>query len=124
MFLLVSDLGTVVWGVSAANALGTSKAIFFAVGLCYGANTFYNAARVYVESFHMVPKGICRKLVMSLAWMFFVSWALFPLAFIAGTYLKAVGTAIKHMHMLMRLSPWSSIESYLLSSIAGGHCAR
>jgi bacteriorhodopsin len=86
MFLLVSDLGTIVWGIAAANALGTSKAIFFTVGLCYGANTFYNASRVYIESFHMVPKGICRKLVLTLAWMFFVSWALFPLAFIAGMH--------------------------------------
>jgi hypothetical protein len=92
MFLLVSDLGTIVWGISAANAIGTAKAIFFTVGLGYGANTFYNAARVYVESFHMVPKGICRKLVLILAWMFFVSWALFPLSFIAGAYLKFVGT--------------------------------
>jgi bacteriorhodopsin len=84
MFLLVSDLGTIVWGVSAANAKGAAKAIFFCVGLCYGCNTFYNAARVYIESYHTVPKGICRKLVMLLAWMFFVAWSMFPLAFIAG----------------------------------------
>jgi hypothetical protein len=84
MFLLVSDLGTIVWGSSAANARGAAKALFFIVGCCYGANTFYNAARVYIESYHTVPKGICRTLVMSLAWMFFASWAMFPLAFIAG----------------------------------------
>jgi hypothetical protein len=84
MFLLVSDVGTIVWGVSAANAKGIAKPILFCVGLCYGCNTFYNAARVYIESFHTVPKGICRQLVMILAWLFFVSWAMFPLAFIAG----------------------------------------
>lgn len=85
MFLLVSDLGTIVWGVSAANAKGPAKAIFFCVGLCYGCNTFYNAARVYIEAYHTVPKGICRQLVMILAWMFFVSWGMFPLGFISGT---------------------------------------
>jgi hypothetical protein len=84
MFLLVSDLGTIVWGVSAANAKGVAKVILFCVGLCYGCNTFYNAARVYIESYHTVPKGICRQLVMVLAWMFFVSWAMFPLGFISG----------------------------------------
>lgn len=85
MFLLVSDLGTIVWGVSAANATGAAKVIFFCVGLCYGCNTFYNAARVYIEAYHTVPKGICRNLVMTLAWMFFVSWGMFPLGFIGGT---------------------------------------
>ena len=84
MFLLVSDLGTIVWGVSAANATGAAKAIFFCVGLIYGSNTFYNAARVYIEAFHTVPKGICRNLVMALAWMFFASWGMFPLGFVAG----------------------------------------
>lgn len=90
MFLLVSDLGTIVWGVSAANAKGAAKAIFFFVALMYACNTFYNAARVYIESFHMVPKGICKKLVMVLAWMFFASWGLFPLAFVAGASLASI----------------------------------
>jgi ABC-type amino acid transport system permease subunit len=91
MFLLVSDLGCIVWGASAANAKGAAKAIFFVVAMCYSANTFYQAARVYIESFHMVPKGRCRQLVMVLAWMFFASWGLFPLAFVAGAPLAFIG---------------------------------
>lgn len=86
MFLLVSDVGTVVWGTAAALAVGPAKPIFFCVGVCYSCLTYYNAARVYIESFHTVPKGICRKLVITLAWMFFSSWILFPLAFVAGAF--------------------------------------
>lgn len=97
MFLLVSDLGTIVWGVSAANATGAAKALFFCVGLIYGSNTFYNAARVYIEAFHTVPKGICRNLVMALAWMFFVSWGMFPLGFVAGKILNSTRVPAKRV---------------------------
>lgn len=99
MFLLVSDLGTIVWGVSAANATGAAKAIFFCVGLIYGSNTFYNAARVYIEAFHTVPKGICRNLVMLLAWMFFMSWGMFPLGFVAGLIMRLLLNACTTAHV-------------------------
>uniref|UniRef100_A0A7S3QU15 Channelopsin 1 n=1 Tax=Dunaliella tertiolecta TaxID=3047 RepID=A0A7S3QU15_DUNTE len=85
MSLLVSDIGTIVFGTSAALAPPNHvKVIFFIIGLCYGLFTFFTAAKVYIEAYHTVPKGQCRNLVRAMAWTYFVSWAMFPILFILG----------------------------------------
>jgi len=88
MFLLVSDLGCIVWGSTAAFTKGPTKALFFIIGCLYSMNTFFHASKVYIESYHMVPRGICKKVVMVLAYMFFISWMGFPLSFLAGEGIK------------------------------------
>ena len=40
--------------------------------------------QIYIESFYVVPKGLCRSLVKYMAWCFFVSWVGFPIIFLAG----------------------------------------
>lgn len=58
MKLLLSDIGTICFGVSAALAArGPLKIVLFMIGMLYGSNTFYIAATLYMEAFHMVPKG-------------------------------------------------------------------
>lgn len=84
MTLLVSDIGTIVWGVTAAMTRGNLKILFFVIGCCYGANTFFNAAKIYIESYHIVPEGACKRLVKAMAWTYFVSWGMFPLFFGLG----------------------------------------
>ena len=32
------------------------------------------AANVYIESYHLVPKGLTRRLVVAMAWTYFLSW--------------------------------------------------
>jgi len=83
MALLVSDLGTITMGLTSAFAMDpVVKWPFFFAGLLYGMNTFYIAAKVYIESYHMVPKGTCRNLVRSMAWCYFGAWTLFPIMFV------------------------------------------
>jgi hypothetical protein len=159
MMLLISDIGCIVCGVTAALAANFVKWIFFCMGLCYGSNTYFHAAKVgggpvclhlshclpvssngqqfqflrprccselqleaigvnaahvsspctstrtfprpkgfaldtalqptcprqvYVESYHVVPKGVCRNLVRLMAWFFFSAWTMFPLLFMFG----------------------------------------
>nr|AHH02114.1 protein 123 [synthetic construct] len=84
MSLLISDVGCIVLGSTAAMATGWVKWVFFCMALSFGLTTYYNAARVYMEAFHTVPKGICRQLVMALAWIYFTSWSCFPILFILG----------------------------------------
>lgn len=45
MKLLVSDIGVIVWGISAAASRAPLKIVFFLFGVCYGANTFYTGKR-------------------------------------------------------------------------------
>lgn len=40
--------------------------------------------QVYIESYHTVPKGICRTIVRAMAWTFFASWGMFPVLFLLG----------------------------------------
>nr|AHH02137.1 protein 67 [synthetic construct] len=84
MQVLVSDVGAIVMGTYAAFSAGWLKAVFFLLGCSYGAFTFYHAAKVYIESYYMVPKGLCRNLVKAMAWCFFTSWVGFPIIFLAG----------------------------------------
>nr|AHH02125.1 HdChR [synthetic construct] len=84
MQLLVSDLGTITMGVTAALCGNYVKWIFFILGLCYGVNTYFHAAKVYIESYHIVPKGVCRVCVRVMAWCFFGAWTCYPLLFVFG----------------------------------------
>lgn len=74
--------------------------VLFFIALGFGMNTFYTASRVYIEGYHKVPKGLCKTLVKYLCGMFFASWLMFPLLFIAGPegtrYLTWSGTTIAH----------------------------
>lgn len=101
MKLLLSDIGTICFGVSAAMAhKGPLKIILFFVGLVYGGNTFFTAATLYVEAYHMVPKGQCRNLVKMMAYLFYASWIMFPILFCLGPegfgHLTVAGSAIGH----------------------------
>eukprot|EP01025_Chloroclados_australasicus_P047781 TRINITY_DN5390_c0_g2_i2.p1 TRINITY_DN5390_c0_g2~~TRINITY_DN5390_c0_g2_i2.p1 ORF type:complete len:496 (-),score=45.90 TRINITY_DN5390_c0_g2_i2:313-1647(-) len=118
MRLLVSDIGTIVMGVTTASSTGWLKAIFFPIGLCYGSVTFFTAARVYMESFHQVPKGICRRLVTYMAYMFYASWCMFPILFLAGPegfgHLTNSGSTIAHTFAdLLSKNLWGIVGNFL-----------
>uniref|UniRef100_A0A061QPX0 O protein n=1 Tax=Tetraselmis sp. GSL018 TaxID=582737 RepID=A0A061QPX0_9CHLO len=84
MQVLISDVGAIVFGVSSAFSEGPLKMFFFLCGCCYGIFTFYHAAKIYYESYHMVPDGLCRNLVRYMAWCFYISWVGFPIIFLTG----------------------------------------
>lgn len=44
------------WRSHARHDTPHAQWIFFAIGLCYGSNTYFHAAKVYIESYHIVPK--------------------------------------------------------------------
>mmetsp|Transcript_12019 Transcript_12019/g.30763 ORF Transcript_12019/g.30763 Transcript_12019/m.30763 type:complete len:472 (-) Transcript_12019:54-1469(-) len=119
MNLLTSDQGTICFGITAAlSPHGWIKIVLFLIGLSFGVNTFLTAARVYIESYHQVPKGRCRNLVKYLCGMFFCSWLLFPLLFIAGPegtgYLTWSGSTIGHtVADLLSKNIWGLIAHYL-----------
>nr|AYO90662.1 FLInChR fusion protein [synthetic construct] len=118
MGLLVSDIGCIVWGATSAMATGYVKVIFFCLGLCYGANTFFHAAKAYIEGYHTVPKGRCRQVVTGMAWLFFVSWGMFPILFILGPegfgVLSVYGSTVGHTIIdLMSKNCWGLLGHYL-----------
>eukprot|EP01023_Acetabularia_acetabulum_P067255 TRINITY_DN9231_c0_g1_i1.p1 TRINITY_DN9231_c0_g1~~TRINITY_DN9231_c0_g1_i1.p1 ORF type:complete len:554 (+),score=89.72 TRINITY_DN9231_c0_g1_i1:195-1856(+) len=118
MRLLVSDIGTIVMGVTTASSSGWLKGIFFPLGLCYGSITFFTAARIYIESFHQVPKGICRKLVQYMAYMFYASWCMFPILFLAGPeglgHLSTSGSTIAHTFAdMLSKNLWGIVGNFL-----------
>eukprot|EP00798_Chlamydomonas_sp_ICE-L_P020346 gene20346-27109_t len=84
MALLVSDVGCIVWGITAAFAQNEVKIIFFFMGLTFGMYTFYAAAKIYIEAYHTVPKGVCRHLVKIQAYDYFITWSCFPILFVLG----------------------------------------
>nr|AER58217.1 channelopsin 1 [Chlamydomonas yellowstonensis] len=84
MGLLVSDIATIVFGVTAAMLVNWPKIIFYLIGFTMCCYTFFLAAKVLIESFHQVPKGICRHLVKAMAITYFVGWSFFPLIFLFG----------------------------------------
>jgi len=83
MQLLTSDQGTIIMGVTAALSSREVKVIFFLCGLCYGFNTFYTAAAVYLEAWKSVPDDN-KDLVKVMAYCFYSSWIMFPILFILG----------------------------------------
>ncbi|GFH21497.1 putative channel rhodopsin, partial [Haematococcus lacustris] len=100
MWLLVSDIGCVVMGVTAALCYDYKKWIFYCLGLCYGSNTYFHAAKVYIEGYHTVPKGHCRNVVRLMAWCFYMAWTMFPILFLVGPEglgkLSGYGSTILH----------------------------
>jgi hypothetical protein len=58
--------------------------LFFVIGCCYGASTFYHAALIYIESYYTMPHGVCKNMVLAMAAVFFTSWFMFPGLFLAG----------------------------------------
>nr|AHH02152.1 BsChR1 [synthetic construct] len=101
MGLLVSDIGTIVFGTTAAmSPYNYLKIVFWFCGLTYGCVTFFLAAKVYIEAYHTVPKGTCRKIVRVMAWDYFGSWCMFPILFVLGPegfgHISAYGSVIAH----------------------------
>lgn len=99
MKLLTSDQGTLVMGVTAAAATDGAKIAFFLVGFVYGANTFYTAAGVYLEAWKNVPEQ-CKSTVKAMAYIFYVSWCMFPILFVLGPegagHISGEGSTIGH----------------------------
>lgn len=48
------------------------------------SHSFNTCVQVYIESYHTVPEGHCRIIVRLMAWVFFLSWAMFPILFVLG----------------------------------------
>nr|AHH02104.1 AgChR [synthetic construct] len=119
MALLVSDIGTIVWGsTSAMSPHNHVKIIFFFLGLVFGLFTFYAAAKVYLEAYHTVPKGKCRNIVRFMAWTYYVTWALFPILFILGPegfgHITYYGSSIGHYVLeIFSKNLWSGTGHYL-----------
>ncbi|GLC33099.1 hypothetical protein PLESTB_000370500 [Pleodorina starrii] len=100
MALLISDVGCIVWGATAAMCRGYLRLIFFLIACVYGAYTFFHAGKVYIEAYHVVPKGLCRRLVISMACLYFCSWGMFPVLFAVGPeglgHISLYGSSIGH----------------------------
>jgi len=84
MSLLVSDIGTIVMGVTAALAYGWMKPTFFVLGCVFGATTYWSALQVYIEAYRVVPRGTCQRMVIAMAIIYFISWSLYPIVFAIG----------------------------------------
>jgi bacteriorhodopsin len=118
MKLLTFDQGTILFGTTAAMSTGPIKIACFLVGLCFGFLTFFTAAKVYIESYHMVPKGKCRRLVLLMAWVYFLSWPLFPVLFLFGpegfSIISLAGSDIAHcIADLLSKNLWGWLGWYL-----------
>ncbi len=48
------------------------------------SRSFRTRVQVYIESYHTVPEGHCRMIVRVMAWVFFLSWGMFPILFALG----------------------------------------
>ncbi|GMH35170.1 hypothetical protein BSKO_03038 [Bryopsis sp. KO-2023] len=100
MKLVVSDIGTIVFGATAAFTKGNFKILFYMIGLTYGSNTFFSAAKAFIEGYHKVPKGRCRNYVKGMAYAFFGSWVWYPILFMLGPegfgHLSIAGSDIGH----------------------------
>nr|AHH02138.1 SdChR [synthetic construct] len=118
MALLVSDLGTICMGVTAALATGWVKWLFYCIGLVYGTQTFYNAGIIYVESYYIMPAGGCKKLVLAMTAVYYSSWLMFPGLFIFGPEgmhtLSVAGSTIGHtIADLLSKNIWGLLGHFL-----------
>lgn len=126
MKLLLSDIGTICFGVaSAMTAKGPLKIILFMMGMLYGSSTFYTAATLYMEAYHMVPKGQCRALVKAMTYLFYGSWVLFPILFVLGPegfgHLTIAGSAIGHtVADVMSKNLWGLCGNSLRNKVGAG----
>ncbi|GFR44465.1 hypothetical protein Agub_g5726 [Astrephomene gubernaculifera] len=118
MQLLVSDIGTIVWGATAAMAKGPAKIGFFILGCLYGSTTYFHAAKVYIESYNAIPKGQCRVLVRAMAWIFFATWGFYPVLFLLGPegygVMSMYGSTISHTAVdLLSKNVWGLLGHHL-----------
>ncbi|KAG2425777.1 hypothetical protein HXX76_013402 [Chlamydomonas incerta] len=86
MLLLVTLIGCLVTGVySAMCDYGWIKWAMYTISCIYCAFVYWFSAKVYLETYHMVPKGSARKVVLAMASIFFVTWGIvYPLLFALG----------------------------------------
>ncbi|KAG2434578.1 hypothetical protein HYH02_012242 [Chlamydomonas schloesseri] len=86
MLLLVTLIGCLVTGVySAMCYYGWIKWAMYTVSCIYCAFVYWYSAKVYVETYHMVPKGRARTVVLVMASIFFTTWGIvYPLLFALG----------------------------------------
>nr|AHH02148.1 protein 125 [synthetic construct] len=123
MMLLISDIGCIVWGVtSALTTLTWLKWFFFFIGLCYGLSTFFHAGRVYIESYMMLPKGQCRKILRIMAGVYYFSWSAFPILFILGPegfgHISAYASTIGHtINDMLSKQLWTLLGHHLRNLI-------
>nr|AHH02123.1 TcChR [synthetic construct] len=118
MSLLTSDLGGIAFAVLSALAVGWQKGLYFGIGCIYGASTFYHAACIYIESYHTMPAGKCKRLVVAMCAVFFTSWFMFPALFLAGPEcfdgLTWSGSTIAHtVADLLSKNIWGLIGHFL-----------
>lgn len=126
MKLLSSDQGTIVMGVTAAYSTGGVKGAFFTAGVCYGMTTFYTAFLVYAEAYENVPAGKCKQLVSQMAYMFYVSWLMFPTLFLLGPegagHLTNYGSVIAHTFAdLLSKNLWGFWSLFLRQAVRNHH---
>lgn len=126
MKLLSSDQGTIVMGVTAAYSTGGVKGAFFTAGVCYGMTTFYTAFLVYAEAYENVPVGKCKQLVSQMAYMFYVSWLMFPTLFLLGPegagHLSNYGSVIAHTFAdLLSKNLWGFWSLFLRQAVRDHH---
>mmetsp|Transcript_2521 Transcript_2521/g.3956 ORF Transcript_2521/g.3956 Transcript_2521/m.3956 type:complete len:609 (+) Transcript_2521:240-2066(+) len=126
MKLLSSDQGTIVMGVTAAYSTGGVKGAFFTLGLAYGMTTFYTAFLVYAEAYENVPVGKCKTLVSQMAYMFYVSWLMFPTLFLLGPegagHLSNAGSVIAHTFAdLISKNLWGFWSLFLRQAVRDHH---
>ena len=118
MSLLTSDLGGIAFAVLSALAVGWQKELYFDIGCIYGASTLYHAACIYIESYHIMPAGKCKRLVVAMCAVFFTSWFMFPAFFLAGPEcfdgLTWYGSTIAHtVADLLSKNIWGLIGHFL-----------
>jgi len=118
MSLITSDLGGICMAVTSALSKGWLKWLFFVIGCCYGASTFYHAALIYIESYYTMPHGVCKNMVLAMAAVFFTSWFMFPGLFLAGpegtNALSWAGSTIGHtVADLLSKNAWGMIGHFL-----------
>nr|AHH02142.1 protein 95 [synthetic construct] len=84
MTLIVSDISCIVTGVQCALSNGYAKIIWFLVSCAFGLVTYFSAFKTYKEAYALVPDLISKRIVLTMATIFFVSWTGYPLLFALG----------------------------------------
>jgi len=117
MRLICSDIGTIVFGITAAAAPKPEKWIFFSCGVLYGISTWTNAFLVYRNAYQHIQDN-CKSVLLLNAAVFFGSWSCFPLLFLLGPegngVLTHTGSIIGHCIVdLLSKNLWGFLAWYL-----------
>ena len=115
--LICSDIGTIVFGITAAAAPKPEKWIFFSCGVLYGISTWTNAFLVYRNAYQHIQDN-CKSVLLLNAVVFFGSWSCFPLLFLLGPegngVLTHTGSIIGHCIVdLLSKNLWGFLAWYL-----------